>query len=109
MTEEIFLENFWLSTSKPTQIITEEEIEKKHKVKTDEDAKDIKQFYNSLGKPIIHTKKSFYMVLRNKKYKVYVNDGCKVYIKYKKLLEEEIYLNLKEKYRDSFKIIFEDE
>jgi len=109
MTTEIFPENFWLSTTRSRQILNEKKIELKHKVKNKEQSKDIKKYYDSLGHPIIHEKTFFHIILRNKTYKVYVTDGYENHLRDKRLLEEEIYLNLKEKYRDSFKIIFEDE
>lgn len=109
MVVEIFEEDHWLSTTKPRQILNEKEIEFKHRAKGKTDSmKDLKKFYNSLGGPIVHKKKWFMIEFSGSKkvFKVFLRDGYERYLKDKFLLEEEVYMGLKKRYKDSFKMSF---
>jgi len=109
MTVELFEKEFWLSTSVPKQILNETEILIKHKISKKDSLKNLKKIYGSLGHPIIHKKKKFKIRFDNKKeFTIFVRDGYENIIKDELILEEEIYMNLKNKYKDHFKIIFEE-
>ena len=113
MVNELFREDFYLSTSEPKEVMSEKLLLEIHKdkLKAGQSKKDLLNFFRSSGKgSMLHEKKSFQ--LKNSKGKTFV-----VYIRYKdeaKLqnkdqLDEDIYQNLKYEYKDLYKVILPDD
>jgi hypothetical protein len=107
MTEEIFEEGFYLSTSKPTQIITESRLREIYKDKSKGELKQILTFFKEDKRGPIPAKKNvlYLKSSKGKIYKVFITLGYEFKLKDKQFLDEDIYQNLKSNYKDFYKII----